>query len=404
MTFDFDKEVNRLNTSSFKWDLYGKKYIPLWVADSDFEVAPAVTERLQKLVDKKVYGYLLTGNGIYNAIRNWLTKEYGAEVPGKSWIKLLPGIVPALAVASNLGIEEIEPIKEGNVWTRHTESVTFIPNYSGLIEAPETAGNIMKQIPMRCEMRADESGYEYEYYTMDFDALQAAATDRTKVFYLCNPHNPLGRVFTYEELRQVSEFARKNNLIVVSDEAHCEIVYEGKHIPFFMVDDYARENSITLYSNGKLSNLPDLILAFAVIPNKELRERFEKLSYAFGEEHIMNVEAGIASFAESDEWKKQLVEYLKGNRDYLETELKKRFPKDKYPEFKMTHLEGTYLLWIDFGNINSQWFMDNAGVFMSDGSFFGGAGHVRLNFATRRELLTQALDKLEEAMKSTLRI
>ena len=400
MTFDFDKEINRLNTSSYKWDLYGDKYIPLWVADTDFEVPPAVTDRLQKLVDKKVYGYLLTGNGIYDAITDWFKREYGAEVKGKPWIKIIPGIVPALAVASNLGLEEIEPAKVDGKWQQQTESVTAVPNYSALIEAPETAGNIMKQVQMKCELRADESGYEYEYYSLDFDALQAAVTDKTKVLYLCNPNNPVGRVYSYEELKQVSEFAKKNNLIVVSDEAHCEVVYEGKHIPFFTVDEYAHENSISLYSNGKLCNLPDLIMAFAVIPNEELRTKFEKLSYAFGEEHVMNVEAGIASYAESDEWKKQMVAYLKANRDYLDAELKKRFPKDKYPEFKMTHLEGTYLLWLDFGNINSQWFMDNAGVFMSDGSFFGGAGHVRLNFATRRELLAEALDKIEKAVKT----
>lgn len=404
MTFDFDKEINRLNTSSYKWDLYGDKYIPLWVADTDFEVPPAVTDRLQKLVDKKVYGYLLTGNGIYDAITDWFKREYDAEIEGKPWIKIIPGIVPALAVASNLGLEEIEPAKVDGKWQQQTESVTAVPNYSALIEAPETAGNIMKQVQMKCEMRADESGYEYEYYSLDFDALQEAVTDKTKVLYLCNPNNPVGRVYSYDELKQVSEFAKKNNLIVVSDEAHCEVVYEGKHIPFFTVDEYAHENSISLYSNGKLCNLPDLIMAFAVIPNTELRDRFEKLSYAFGEEHVMNVEAGIASYAESDEWKRQMVAYLKANRDYLDSELKKRFPKDKYPEFKMTHLEGTYLLWLDFGNLNSEWFMDNAGVFMSDGSFFGGAGHVRFNFATRRELLTEALDKIEEAVKKQIKI
>lgn len=404
MTFDFDKEINRLNTSSYKWDLYGDKYIPLWVADTDFEVPPAVTDRLQKLVDKKVYGYLLTGNGIYDAITDWFKREYDAEIEGKPWIKIIPGIVPALAVASNLGLEEIEPAKVDGKWQQQTESVTAVPNYSALIEAPETAGNIMKQVQMKCEMKADESGYEYEYYSLDFDALQEAVTDKTKVLYLCNPNNPVGRVYSYDELKQVSEFARKNNLIVVSDEAHCEVVYEGKHIPFFTVDEYAHENSISLYSNGKLCNLPDLIMAFAVIPNAELRDRFEKLSYAFGEEHVMNVEAGIASYAESDEWKRQMVAYLKANRDYLDSELKKRFPKDKYPEFKMTHLEGTYLLWLDFGNLNSEWFMNNAGVFMSDGSFFGGAGHVRLNFATRRELLTEALDKIEEAVKKQIKI
>lgn len=402
MKYDFDKKINRLNTSCYKWDLFGDKYIPLWVADTDFEVPPAVTERLKKLVDKKVYGYFLTGNGIYDAIRGWFQRIYGANVPEKSWVKLLPGIVSALTVASNIGIESIEPVKTENGWIQQTESLTCIPNYSMLIKGPEVAGNIMKKIPMKCEIRVGDDDTEYEYYSMDFDAMQAAVTDKTRVFYLCNPHNPVGRVYSYDELKQVSEFARKNNLIVVSDEAHCEIVFDGKHIPFFAVDDYAREHSISLYANGKLCNLPDLIMSFAIIPNAELREQFEKISYAFGEEHIMNVEAGIATYAESDDWKAELLEYLKSNRDYVDSELKRRFPKEKYPEIRYTHIEGTYLLWIYFGDKDAKWFMDNAGVFMSDGEDFGGKGYVRLNLATQRSNLTQALDQMEDALKKEI--
>ena len=233
--------------------------------------------------------------------------------------------------------------------------------------------------------------------SIDFEALEDAITEDTKVFYLCNPHNPVGRVYTREELLAVSAFAKKHNLIVVSDEAHCEVVFEGKHIPFFSVDEYAREHSITLYSNGKLSNVPDLILAFAVIPNAELKDEFERLGYAFGEEHILNVEAGIASYGESKEWKEQLVEYLKGNRDYLESELKRRFPKAK-----LVHLESTYLEWVDFRaygeNVDAKFFFKNAKVFFTDGKDFGGPGYVRINFATRREVITQALDRIEAAI------
>lgn len=404
MKYNFDKEVNRLNTGSYKWDLYGEKYIPLWVADTDFEVPPSVTERLQRLVDKKVYGYLLTGNGIYDSIKGWFEREYSAEIPGKKWIKLLPGIVPALAVASNLGIDTIEPKRVDGKWIQQTESITNIPNYSMLIDAPESAGNIMKQVPMKCELKKGEDGYEYEYYSFDFEALQAAVTENTRVFYLCNPHNPIGRVYSMEELKQVSEFARKNNLIVISDEAHCEIVFEGRHIPFFTVDDYARENSISLYSNGKLCNLPDLILAFAIIPNEELRERFDKVSFAFGEEHIMNVEAGIATYSEADEWKAELNEYLCANRDYVEAELKTRFSKEGYPKMRITHLEGSYLQWIYFEDRDAEWFMENAGVFLSDGDDFGGKGYVRLNLATRRAILEQALDRMQAAIEKSIKV
>ncbi len=378
MKYDFDKEINRLNTNSYKWDLMGEDYLPLWVADSDFEVPPAVTERLKKGIEHGIYGYFLTGNEIYDVLSLWFKEEYGAEVPGKRWIKLLPGIVPALAVASNIG---------------GGKSIVNTPNYCNLLEAPETAGNVMIRVPLR---------NDNEYYTIDFEALEEKITEDTKVFYLCNPHNPVGRVYTLDELKKVSEFAKKHELIVVSDEAHCEVVFEGEHIPFFMVDDYAREHSITLYSNGKLCNVPDLILAFAVIPNKELKEEFERLGYAFGEEHILNVEAGIATYGESKEWKKQLISYLKANRDYLENELKLRFPRAK-----VVHLESTFLEWVDFRSygedVNADFFKENARVFLTDGEDFGGTGYVRINFATRRAILTEALDKMERALAERLK-
>lgn len=377
MKFDFDKEVNRYNTHSFKWDLYGEEYLPLWVADSDFEVAPAVTERLRKRIEHGIYGYFLTGTEIYDVLSNWFKEEYEVEVPGKKWIKLLPGIVPALAVASNIG---------------GGKSITNTPNYVGLLNAPKSAGNELIKVPLN---------NDNERYTIDFEALEKAITEDTRIFYLCNPHNPVGRVYTREELLEVSAFAKKHNLIVVSDEAHCEVVFEGKHIPFFSVDEYAREHSITLYSNGKMFNVPDLILAFAVIPNSELQDEFERLGYALGEEHVLNVEAGIATYGESKEWREQLLAYLKGNRDYLESEIRRRFPKAK-----VVHLESTYLEWVDFRaygeNIDSKFFLKNAKVFLTEGKDFGSEGYIRINFATRRANITKALDRMEKALAEYL--
>ena len=374
MKYNFDKEINRLNTHSYKWDKFGEEYLPLWVADSDFEVPPAVTERLMKRIEHKVYGYFLTGNEIYNVLIDWFKREYDVNIPDRSWIKLVPSIVPALAVASNIG---------------GGKSITNIPNYCNLLDAPKSAGNVMIKVPLR---------NDNERYSIDFDMLEEAITEDTRLFYLCNPHNPVGRVYTLEELKEVSRFARKHNLIVISDEAHCEVVYEGKHIPFFAVDDYAREHSITLYSNGKMYNLPDLILSFAVIPNEELRNEFNRLGYALGEEHVLNVEAGIATYGESSEWKNELLNYLKENRDYLESELKKRFDKAK-----VVHLEGTYLEWIDlraYGeDVDAGFFLDRAKLFLTDGEDFGQKGYIRINFATQKSILTKALDMMEKTLK-----
>lgn len=373
MKYNFDEKVNRINSNCYKWDLLGEDYLPLWVADLDFKVPPAVTSRLQRRIDHGVYGYYFPGNEIYDVLIKWFLEEYNTVIPNKSWIKLVPGIVPALAVASNIG---------------GGKSITNIPNYSNIIEAPKRAGNEMIEVALK---------NDNEYYSIDFEALENAITEDTRVFYLCNPHNPVGRVYSLEELKRVSEFAKKHNLLVVSDEAHCEVVFEGKHIPFFTVDDYAKEHSITFYSNGKMCNLPDLILAFAIIPNQALKDEFERLGYAFGGVHALNVEAGIASYGESKEWKDGLLEYLKANRDYIEVELKSRFPKAKF-----VHLEGTYLEWVDFRaygeDIDAEFFKKNAKVFLTDGKNFGGEGYVRINLATQRAVIAEALDKMEAAL------
>lgn len=368
-----EKKINRLNTHSYKWDMLGEEYLPLWVADADYAVPPAVTERLKKRIEHPVYGYFLTGDEIYNVLTDWFREKYDVTIPDRKWLRLVPSIVPALAVASNIG---------------GGKSIVNTPNYVNLLESPVSAGNEMIRVPLK---------NDDEHYTIDFDALQEAVTPDTKVFYLCNPHNPVGRVYTYEELKSISEFAAKNNLIVVSDEAHCEVVYEGKHIPFFTVDDYARENSITLYSNGKMYNVPDVILAFAVIPNEKLRAEFNKYAYAIGEEHVLNVEAGIATYAESKEWQKEVLSDLKANRDYLESEIRRRFPKAKMP-----HLEATYLQWVDFRaygkDVDAKFFKEKAKVFFTDGDDFGGEGYVRINFATQRENIEEALDRMEKAL------
>ena len=212
------------------------------------------------------------------------------------------------------------------------------------------------------------------------------------------PNNPVGRVFTKEELLRVSDFSRKHNLLVISDEIHCELVYDRKHIPFFTVDDYARDHSITFMAPGKTCNIPGVVLAFAIIPNVEIRKKFQKEGYAMSHPGIFNLEAAIAAYRDCGQWKKELLSYLKDNRNYLERELKRRFPKARFP-----HTEGTYLQWIDFraysDEVNAGFFEKKAGVVLTDGAGFGGPGYVRLNFGCRRDTLKEALDRMEKAIK-----
>ena len=267
-----------------------------------------------------------------------------------------------------------------------------VPNYPGLLNAPAKTGKDSILSPLK---------NHDEYYQMDMQDMKKQLENDVRLFILCNPHNPVGRVYTKEELLELSCFARENNLTVISDEVHCCLTFDRPHIPYFSVDDYAMENSITLIGTAKTYNLPGLPLGFAVIPNKNLRDEFIKLCYALSEPGILNITAARAAFCESGEWKNALVEYLRGNRDYMEDRLKTSFP-----DIKMTHAEGTYLQWIDFrplGIANPyQWLLEKPGIMTSGGNIFGVDNYIRLNFGTTRARLTQVLDRIEECLKKEL--
>lgn len=371
MRYNFDEIIDNRNHRSVKWDSFPEEYLPLFVAVMDFATAPAITERLIERARHPVYGYTKLSEELFDSFIAHSDKYYGVKVE-KGWLNILSGIVPGLAVASNLG-----------------KGITNTPNYGGLLDAPIRAGNELTRVPLK---------NTEEYYEIDFDALQESLTPDTKLFYLCNPHNPVGRVYTREELQQVSAFAKKNNLIVLADEIHCDLTLDGrKHIPFFSVDDYAREHSITFHAPGKTFNLPGVALAFAIIPNQELKEQYLKQAYALEGGGAFNIEAAIAAYRDSDAWRDELVEYLKGNRDYVEQELKRRFPKAKF-----THTQGTYLQWIDFraygADVDNRFFQRHARIIVSGGDFFGQPGYVRLNFGCRRATLAEAFDRMEEAL------
>ena len=371
MKFDFDAPVLRRGTGSIKWDSYPPEYLPMSIADTDFAVPQEITAALTARARHPVYGYSRPGNGLYEAFLGWHGLAYGVG-PDRDWLVLLPGIVPALAAASR--------VEEG-------VSLTVTPNYPLLLNAPERAGREMITVPLR---------NDGERYALDFDALEAAITEDTRIFYLCNPHNPVGRVYTREELEAVSAFAEKHGLTVVSDEIHCELVYDRPHIPFFTVSDYAREHSITFMAPGKTYNIPGVTLAFAIIPDPKLRERFQKAGFALGHPGIFETAAAEAAYRHGGAWRDALRDYLKGNRDYLEAELPRRFPKARFP-----HTEGTFLQWADFracGLGSGDDFRSKAKLIVNDGKPFGVPGYVRINFGCRRATLTEALDRLEEAV------
>lgn len=374
MKYNFDNTIDRIGTNSAKWDTYPKDSIPLSAADMDFMSPPQVIEALKKRVEHGIFGYTVPGEEIHDSVIAWFYREYGFELQ-KSWISWLPGVVPALAVAGAMG--------KGDV-------IVNTPNYPALLSATKNTGKRTVTSPLRV------NGGKYE---MDFEDMERKMTPSISTFFLCNPHNPVGRVYTREELLKVVEFCQRHELTLVSDEIHCELILENSHIPVVTTGDFALKNSITFMSPAKTYNLPGIPIAFAIIPNPVLKKKFEEEGYLMTPPGALSYEACRVAYADSEDWRKELLVYLKGNRDYLEQEIKRRFPKVFY-----THVEGTYLLWLDFRPLGIEdplrFFCDRARVVFLDGERFEGAGFVRLNFGCPRATLAEALDRIEAAVKS----
>jgi len=370
--YNFNELVNRHGTHSVKWDEIDGNLLPMWIADMDFKAPPAVLKALRDEAEYGIFGYS-THENIPGILKKWMQDEFSLAVE-EDWIVLLPAVIPAFRAACSLA--------DGPV-------IMHVPNYTGLLNTPPAAGKKTVLSPLK---------NTNEFYEMDFGDMQRCAGEGGKLFFLCNPHNPVGRVYTRDELEEVSRFAKKNNLIVMSDEVHCGLVFDRPHIPYFSVDDYSMQNSITIIGPAKTYNIPGLPFGFAVIPGAGLRADFVKACYTLPEIGIFNLTAAAAAYGESHEWKNALVDYLRSNRDYLEERLKKNFGGAKF-----THVEGTYLQWIDLrpmGIVNPfQWLVDNSKIYTSDGKIYGTPGYVRMNFGTTRARLTEALDRMEESFK-----
>lgn len=374
MRIDFDRVIDRKKTGSSKWDRFSPDVIPMTVADMDFACPPGVLEAIRRRAEHPVFGYPLPGDSVREALCCWFREKYGYSLD-PDWIVVLPGVVPALTLAVTL--------EEG-------DSIISTPNYHVLLGAAARAGRNTVLVPCR---------NENEHYSLDFDRLEKAVTPQTGHFLLVNPQNPVGRDYTLEELRTVTSFAARHGLLVISDEIHGELVYDRDHIPFLTVDDYALTHSVTFLAPGKTCNISGSSLAFAVIPHPGLREQFQKRVRVFPHAGSFEIEMTIAAYRDCEDWKKQLINYLRGNRDYLEAELKRRFPEAVFP-----HTEGTYLQWVDFSGVipgnAAEDLLEHARVALSNGTMFGGnSGSIRLNFACPRATLTEVLDRIERSVR-----
>lgn len=383
--FDFDKIHQRNNTNSSKWDKYaGKDIIPLWVADMDFQIAPGISEALQREILRGIFGYNTYQSSVTATVIQYIYSRYKWNVDPNALV-WLPGLVPGLNLAARLLTNPDQAV------------ITATPIYPPFMSAPKNAGRALICVPL-----TENNGLWY----WDINALEQAiinADVKPKLLLLCNPHNPVGRIWTQNELEKILEVAIKYDLLVCSDEIHCDLILDKDkvHIPFASLNAQAAERTVTLMAPSKTYNLAGLNCSYAIITNPQIREQFRQFMRGLypSELNSLGLVACQAALTHGQLWLEELIVYLRKNRDLVIDKL------SAISGFKLTIPEATYLLWIDGRDFcqghniaNLQKYLEQHGVGLSDGADFGIKNCVRLNLATSRTLLNEALHRINTAV------
>lgn len=372
MPFNFDKPTQRRGTNSMKWDLKPSDVLPMWVADMDFESPDEIREALQKITDRQIFGYAKPSEELKELLTERLAVRHNWMIK-KEWIVLLPGLVPGLHASSRI----LPPHKNA--------VMTTTPVYYHLFRSAQSAGGITQEVPFKREQ---------DDWAMDFDAMQQNLTPQTGMYMLCNPHNPNGKVFSKEELSHLADFCLSNNLILVSDEIHCDLILNDtkKHISIASLNPEIEQHSITLLAPSKTWNIAGLGGSFAVIPNDGLRKRFQEVCFGIMP-HMNNwqMESMKAAYQYGEPWRKELITYLKGNHDYLLQEI------NQIKGLRMEPLDATYLAWIACDQENPEEYLLKYGLGVSGDHQFHGKGYFRLNFGTQRANVEKAVEILKKA-------
>jgi cystathionine beta-lyase len=380
MTFDFDPVIDRAASDSRKWRKYaGRDILPLWIADMDFAASPAIVAALHRRVDQGVFGYGGALPSLTQTVVDYCAAHYNWKID-PTWIVWLPGLVTGL----NLGA----------FGEKGDAVITATPIYPPFMSAPKNMGRETIAVPLA--VRPDGR------YEFDWPAMERAVTPRTKVFFLCSPHNPVGRVFTRAELEQIAAFCERHNLVLVSDDIHCDLILDGlPHIPVASLSAAAAARTITLLAPSKTYNIPGLACSLAIISDAKIRQPFVRaMAGIVPEMNVLGYAACEAAFRDSEPWRQALLAYLRGNRDFIAA-----FLKDNLPGIKLTPCDATYLAWLDVSALkldNPGLFFEQHGVGLADGAQYGApAGQfVRLNFGCPRATLTEALARMKRALAS----
>ncbi len=384
MQYNFDEIIPRRETESIKWNLFKSEILPFWVADMDFRSPKPVIDALEKRVKHGIFGYPSEDKNLKEVIRERLRKLYQWDISVEE-IVFLPGVVNGF----NLVIHAL---------TKPGQQVLMQPPvYHPFLSAPKNADAQRKDLPLKMD-----SNHSYK---IDFDHFEESIDSNSGLFLLCNPHNPVGRVFNEHELSKMAEICLKNDVYICSDEIHADIIFPGHyHLPIASLSQEIAKKTITLMAPSKTYNIAGLGCSFAVVQNPELRKKLQKAREGLVPEvNLLGYTAALAAYQDGDEWLSQLLLYLEGNWNTLE-----HFISENLPDIKITPLEGTYLAWLDCRDLDLnpspyEFFLQEARVAFNDGKIFGtgGEGFIRLNFGCPRSMLVEGLERMKLAIEKT---
>ena len=377
----FDQIIDRRHSDSTKWRCYDEDVLPLWVADMDFRAAEPVIRTLHERVDHGVFGYGRPPDGLRELVQERLARLYGWRV-GTDEILFLPGVVSGFNLACRaIGAPGDEVLVEP-------------PVYPPMLTAPENNGRTCKVVPL-VERR--------ERYERDLDGFERAITARTSLFLLCNPHNPVGRVFGRAELERLAEVCLRHDVVICSDEIHCDFIYRGhRHVPIASLAPEVAARTITLLAPSKTYNIAGLSCAVGVVQDPDLRARLERAAAGLVPGvNVLGYAAALAAYRDGQPWLDELLAYLEASRDHL-----LECVAAHLPGVRCRCPEGTFLAWLDcrWAGIPGpphEFFLERARVALNDGATFGpgGEGFVRLNFGCPRATLSEALERMRHAME-----
>ncbi len=389
MAWNFDEPVKREGTNSIKYDLreeiFGvKEVIPMWVADMDFKTPDFIVKSLQERLDHEIYGYSFRPEEYFSSIINWLYEQHNWKIE-KEWISFCPGIVPALNFCTL-------------AFTQPGESIIVQPPvYFPFFSAVESHGRslIYNQL-------IESDGR----WIMDYDSLITRIDAKTKMIIISNPHNPVGRVWTPDELKKLADICVENNILLLSDEIHCDLTLPGFiHTPIATLSEKIAANSITCIAPSKTFNLAGMSTSSVIIPDPVVRKAFNRTvdNLHVGNGNIFGTTASISAYTHGHKWLEALLDYIDHNIDFVNEYCRKMIP-----EIVPVQPEATYMIWLDcrkFGMTGKElhnFFVNKAGVGMNEGSTFGpgGEGFMRMNIATTRQTVIKAMEQIEKAVSA----